>query len=483
MSSARCPLPAAATRRILADLKRLQEEPLPLAAAAPCSDQDLSLWDGVIGVEMEVTHMGRVTVPLHFLIDFPTDYPQSAPSIGFSFEFQYTGGASYIQPDGRLQGKKVICLDVLGNFGHVHTEWKGNVGSGWSPAYTVTTLLVQLQSVLCDLGTSMDQRQRDVTYQSAVRFCERNPSSLPELLDEEEIQERKARSALQARVAKICGGDEGLAVRVRDFMAKSGLSGDRAKVDAFLALLSDVASHGQGDPTVSQEEHEPTIDRNICCFATGRLYTEAMLGVGVSRERKNLGTAGELLSKDAFDGGLRQSTNKSPFEFFLPVWINRAHAADSAAWRAALQRSVGEIGRAAFQTKRDEDAAMEVFPRLINQMIVEMMRPDAGKSEAIATFEALCNFWRTFRWIVDERPAVGSAATAMLARFTTDEVARHKDNSSDLGMILVLYTVLQRHEGCPSRQAFIDAYVDENPLRWVMWWQKPGTAPKAAPVF
>jgi len=58
------------------------------------------------------------------------------------------------------------------------------------------------------------------------------------------------------------------------------------------------------------------VDGNICCFATGKLYTEALLGVGVSREKKNLGTAAELLSKEAFDGGLRQSTNKSPFEFF-----------------------------------------------------------------------------------------------------------------------------------------------------------------------
>lgn len=45
---------------------------------------------------------------------------------------------------------QVICLDVLGNFDFVHTEWKQTVGSGWSPAYTVTTLLLQLQSVLSE---------------------------------------------------------------------------------------------------------------------------------------------------------------------------------------------------------------------------------------------------------------------------------------------------------------------------------------------
>merc|ERR1711874_399854 len=96
-------------------------------------------------------------------------------------------------PNGRLEGKKVICLDVLGNFGNYHQEWKNSVGSGWSPAYTVTTLLVQLQSALCDLGNQMSQKERDITYQSAVRFCEKNPAAVLELLDEDDIRDRKER--------------------------------------------------------------------------------------------------------------------------------------------------------------------------------------------------------------------------------------------------------------------------------------------------
>merc|ERR1719353_2439998 len=189
-------------KRLLADLKRLQEEPVPLAAAASCSDADLTLWNGVIGVELDVTHIGCVTVPLHFLIDFPSDYPHSAPNIGFSFEFEYRGGAQYVMSDGRLKGKKVICLDVLGNFGNYHQEWKSSVGSGWSPAYTVTTLLVQLQSVLCDLGAQMSQKERDVTYQSAIRFCEQSPSSVLELLCEDEIREQQEQRRATSRLAK-----------------------------------------------------------------------------------------------------------------------------------------------------------------------------------------------------------------------------------------------------------------------------------------
>ncbi|CAJ1433999.1 unnamed protein product [Effrenium voratum] len=168
-----------------------------------------------------------------------------------------------------------------------------------------------------------------------------------------------------------------------------------------------------------------------------------MLGVGVSRQGKNLGTAAELLSKEAYDGGLRQNTNKSSFEFFLPVWINEAHAAANPQWKSELSKQVNLIGSSVFAAKDEDGAIMEVFPRLINQMIVEMMRPDASKSAAIATFEALCNFWRTFRWLVDTRPALRSKAGNSLTRFVWEEARRHKDQCPDLGALLVLFTVLQ----------------------------------------
>jgi len=476
---------AATRRRLLADLRRLQEEPLPLAAAQPHSDADITLWDGVIGVEMDVTHIGLVTVPLHFLIDFPSNYPQNAPNIGFSFEFQYRGGAQYVESKGRLKGKKVICLDVLGNFQHYHQEWKDSVGSGWSPAYTITTLLVQLQSVLCDLGNGMSQSERDVTYQSAVRFCEQSPSSVLEILGEDEIRERRESRRSSDWIAKICAGDEALATRVHDFAEKAGFAADAAMLDVFLTILADVSTGGASAAEGSSEggSQEPDVDTNICCFATGKLYTEALLGVGVSRERRNLSTAAELLSKETYDGGLRQSTNKSPFEFFLPVWINDAHAAKRSEWREALRTCYMEIGSKVFEISAEDDAIVEVFPRLINQMIVEIMRPDAAKSAAIATFEAMCNFWRTFRWLVDTRPSLQNHIRSVLSKFVTDEASRHKNVTPDLGVVLVLFTAFQGHADCPTRGAFVSAYADENSLRWVMWWQRSGTRPESMPVF
>merc|ERR1719456_340634 len=111
------------------------------------------------------------------------------------------------------------------------------------------------------------------------------------------------------------------------------------------------------------------------------------------------------------------------------------------------------------------------------------MRPDQEKTEAIATFEALSNCWRTLRWLVDTRQSLRGRIRGTLAAFVADEKARHKDVSPDLGIVLVLFTVLQGCEGCPARKTFIDAYADENFVRCVMWWQSSGIPAKAMPVF
>merc|ERR1712072_1229163 len=260
--------------------------------------------------------------------------------------------------------------------------------------------------------------------------------------------EQRLAAGRMAKIAKLCCADLALAKRVQEFADRAGLSDNGGALDDFLALLADVANAGVSGNSTSIGDSSPAssdldvvkVDKNICCFATGKLYTEALLGIGVSREKRNLSTAAELLSKEAFDGGLRQGTNKSPFEYFLPVWINEAHSAKSQAWREALKRSYMEIGHNVYQASGEDESIIEVFPRLINQMIVEVMRPDAAKSAAIATFEALCNFWRTLRWLVDTRTTLLARLSTKLSNFVSDESHRHKDSTRDLGMLLVLFT-------------------------------------------
>lgn len=204
MDSAPCvPVTKAAVQRLQRDLKQLHREPVVGAGAGPAGD-DLSRWDGVVFVPLTVQGTS-CTAPLHFRIDFPTRYPHEAPSVSFSTVFPYHLGSSYLQDSGRLAGCKVLCLDLLGNFAAVHTEWAEAGRSGWSPAYTVTTLLVNLQSVFAGLGPSMSEQARVDLLRRCLDFADANPNSIPPAFTAADYRALAVQRDLQERLAPALG--------------------------------------------------------------------------------------------------------------------------------------------------------------------------------------------------------------------------------------------------------------------------------------
>lgn len=124
---------------------------MPGANAVP-EENDISLWHGNIMVPLTID--GKVkSTPIHFMIEIPEDYPKSAPNVGFLHSFPYNMGAYMNISKGRLKDLFTLCLNILGNFSFVHTEWKNQVGEGWSPSMTISTVLIQLQSILSVLDT------------------------------------------------------------------------------------------------------------------------------------------------------------------------------------------------------------------------------------------------------------------------------------------------------------------------------------------
>ena len=117
--------------------------------------KDLTLWHCNIEVPLTIQKEKKVA-PIHLLIEMSSDYPKIPPNVGFCTTFPYSLGASLYAREGRIKGLYEICLNILGNLSKVHTEWKEAVGEGWSAGMSISTLLVNLQSVLLDLDKELD---------------------------------------------------------------------------------------------------------------------------------------------------------------------------------------------------------------------------------------------------------------------------------------------------------------------------------------
>jgi hypothetical protein len=110
------------------------------------------------------------------------------------------------------------------------------------------------------------------------------------------VAETIVQDQVEKKQMNICSGNEDLVGRVIVFARRIGIVDKQNEMSNLLTLLCDVASTASGSHPYSQSDAklEVVADANICCWSTGKLYTEALLGVGVSREKRNITTAAEL---------------------------------------------------------------------------------------------------------------------------------------------------------------------------------------------
>lgn len=111
-----------ALKRIKKELQDINKDPPAMCSAGPVGD-DLFQWQATIMGPADSPYQGGV----FFLnIQFPTDYPFKPPKISFSTRIYH--------PNINANGS--ICLDIL--------------RSQWSPALTISKVLLSITSLLTD---------------------------------------------------------------------------------------------------------------------------------------------------------------------------------------------------------------------------------------------------------------------------------------------------------------------------------------------
>lgn len=112
-----------AQRRIQRELLEIQADPPANCSAGPEDERDLFRWEGVIFGPADSPYAGGV---FRLKIIFPTDYPFKCPNVTFTTKI--------FHPNVNAAG--IICLDIL--------------KTQWSPALTISKVLLSICSLLCD---------------------------------------------------------------------------------------------------------------------------------------------------------------------------------------------------------------------------------------------------------------------------------------------------------------------------------------------
>ena len=112
-----------AERRLLKDLKKMNDDKTQEGIQATPAGDSLFMWDAVIFGPDDTIWEGGV---FNLVIEFSEDYPNKAPKVKFVTKMFHPN----IYNDGS------ICLDILSHM--------------WSPVYDVSSILTSIQSLLTD---------------------------------------------------------------------------------------------------------------------------------------------------------------------------------------------------------------------------------------------------------------------------------------------------------------------------------------------
>lgn len=134
-------VPLACLHRIKRDITDFNVDPPPGIFIAP-AENDITTINAIV--------MGAKGTPLeggffHFCVQFTDKYPLEPPKVRFM-----TTDAGRVQFNEHIYKNGSICLSTLNTF-----------GSTWTPAQSLSSLLVSIQSLLCDVHKFKDEAVND----------------------------------------------------------------------------------------------------------------------------------------------------------------------------------------------------------------------------------------------------------------------------------------------------------------------------------
>lgn len=444
VASSKALAPSALHRRLLNDIAEIQRDPYPNVHLR-VDDEDFYKACLILTPE--------TYKPLHLFIEFSHDYPLRAPTV--------TIQSDIVHPN--VYGE-YICASIL------------NTTEGWTPAYTLKGVLIQILSFFT--SNSLEQEGGDSV----------------DLVEYRRIQpgRRNTRHGDHASYEYFCDGcgfsPDWTSPPTTDALPKT-LKTPAATVSKLLSLpdevvllmledmsTRDVLALADAVPFVQQTVHSYDFirTRELQCFCLRKSYLDAKLGIGISisgGSKPVLRSEFDLLSQEAFfQHDVRRSVQGIEFDKWLPLPLSRRHWKAVKTNASACLRSIHS--HAKIRGNQPED--VDVLYYLMNNVVVQFSsdaEKDLGRTDERSTIshasekavEAYFSCFHLLLCLATENSAIVTAGNKMVQRFLAGP--RTKKQFPDLGHLLV--AALVSDDGLT--QALTLQIIKESVLRNVVW--------------
>ncbi len=369
---------------------------------------------------------------MHVVLHIPKNYPYTGPAgnMGKNFPFNHKYH-EHIHND--LINGHAICNDMLTNF----ASWfdsqnfgKKIVGTGWSSAYTLQTILLQL-------STFFTQSDLD------------------------KIHEPKANDIVE--LAKI----------IDNYVCpECGLS-TKAKQETMVTPIANIPKQNLQCMITKQDY-----------IANPKMVLGYVIDVRFTKRKKQFEILLDLICEDVFLENLNligiHSTNQiytcynipqisfysttcEKYNYWLPIYIDKNHFKNSESIRKNILLAINGDINASYV-----DAILQVIPCLINKTFVRIIHGDMHESDrAIEIYFNLIRLWKEY---LNEYKELEELIIKEIMNFITDVKMRHKEYIPDIGEFMIKLLLLP--DGEKYYKQIKSPLLEEYFARQVFWIEK-----------
>ena len=458
-------VPPSTLKRIYKDLNEINKNPLFGASLCmPNQNDPLTLRANIFILDGPYKDL-----LIHMVIHLPSDYPITGPAAniapGLKFGHKYH---EHLYDD--LENGNQICADLLTNMRFMYDSSKLQK-SGWTPSYTLSAVLLQLQVFFAD--PDLPKHLLPTTEEvEELRKHVRAFKTTIQLTDGQEVTHSfdTPYPPLSSMVINQKTSTEQI--------SKKAVSGDEkeARRNAEEWLHCAISKCNYFD------ESQPILGYplDIRQDQFGRYWPTPVVEM-ISYEAYILKVISDPSKLENYEQVRFKSSFGELYNFWMPVFINEEH------WTRSYQHILNAISvvRKGFRGLEENDfkpqMVLEVLPVILNKMLVQILQ---GKlHESMAAIQAYSHFYRLLIRLLVEFPELQQKIDASVEAMLKSEENRNKQNLGDMGEFLIKLALSKYGlQNASINEVLIEEYL----ARKVLWVLKEdpkilhkSTSPKA----